>query len=101
MNRLVEFGGIDKVCCTEFLGPGFFAVVGVDGDDLAGTIGDAALNDAETDAAGSKDGASRAPFDFGGSGGGTEAGGDTTSEETGLVEGSLGIDSDNRDVGDD
>jgi len=97
----VEFGGVDKVCCTEFLGPGFFAIVGVNGDDLPGTVRDAALNDAETDATGSEDGTNGALFNFGGSGGGTEASGDTTSEETGLVERSLGIDSDNRDVGDD
>ena len=101
MNGLAEFGGVDEVCCTEFLGPGFFAVVGVDGDDLPGTVRDTALNDAETDAAGSKDGTNGALFDFGGPGGGTEASGDTTSEETRPVERGLGIDRDNRDVSDD
>jgi hypothetical protein len=100
LDGFLEFGGIDKVGCAEFLGPRFLVIVGVDGDDLGGAVGDAALDDAETDAAGTEDGSGGALFNLGSSGGGTIAGGDTASEETSFVERGLGADSDNRDVGD-
>jgi hypothetical protein len=101
LDGFLEFGRVHKVGCTEFLGPFFFAIVGIDCNDFRGTVGDAALDYAETDASGTEDGASGAFLDFGGSGSSTESGCDTASEKTSLLERSLGVNGNNRDVGDD
>ena len=98
MDGFIDFGGIDEICCAEFLGPGFFAVVSIYCDDSLCAIGDAALNDAETDTTGAKDGARGPLFDFGGPCGSAETGSDTTAEETSPVERSFWVDCNNGDV---
>lgn len=95
LDGFLEFGGVDEICCAELLGPFFFGVVGVHGDDFGGAVGDTALDYAETNAAGTKDGTGGTFFDFGGSGCCAETSGDTTAEETGLIERCLGVDGNN------
>jgi hypothetical protein len=101
LNRFLEFGRVDEIGCAEFLGPGFFAIIGVDSDDLGGAVGNAALDDAESDTAGTKDGAGRALLNLGCSGCCAKTGGDTTAKETSFVEWCLGVDRYDRDIGDD
>lgn len=101
MDRLPDFSWVDKVSCAELSGPFFFGIIGIYSDDLLCAVGDTTLDDAETDATGTEDGAGRTLLDLSGSGRGTVTGCDTTSKETGLVEGSLGVNCDNRDIGDD
>ena len=68
LNWLFEFRGIDEICCAEFPRPFFLAVVGVDCNNSFCTIGNAALDDTETDAPGSEDGTSGAFLDLSSSG---------------------------------
>jgi len=98
LDGFLEFGGVDEICCAEFLCPFFFAIVGVYGDDFGGAIGDTALDYAQTNATSSKDGTGGAFFDFGGSSCGAVTSSNTTAEETGFVERCLGVDGNNRDV---
>lgn len=98
LDGLVNFGRIDEICCTEFLGPGFLTVVGVYGNDSLGTVSDTALDDAETNTSGTENGADSALFDFCGPCRGTEASRDPAAQETGFVERSYWIDCDDWDV---
>lgn len=79
LNRLFKFRGINEICCAEFPCPFFLAVVGVNCNNFLCTIGNAALDDTETDAPSSEDGTSGALLDLGSSGCRTKTSGDTTT----------------------
>ena len=101
LDGLLELGRVDEIGRAELPGPLFLIVIGINCDDFLCTVGDAALDDAKTDAPSTKDGTGGAFLDFGRSGRGTVTGGDTAAEKTRLVERSLGVDCDDGDVGDD
>jgi len=98
---LGQLGRVDEVGGAELLGPLLLARVDVNDDDLAGLLGDGTLDDAEADATGAKDGNVATLLTVGGDTGGAVAGGDTAAEQAGAVHGGLGLNGDNRDIGDD
>jgi hypothetical protein len=79
LDGLLEFGRVDEVCRAEFPGPFFLIIVGIDSNDLLCTVCDAALEDAEPNAPGTKDCTSGAFLDLGGSGCGTVTSRNTTA----------------------
>lgn len=96
---VAKFGRVDKLGRSKLERELLLAVVGVDRDDPLGLLCLRALEDGETDAADTED--SDVGFrDSGRLGSGSVAGRDTATEETGLVEGCLGIDGDDGVLGD-
>lgn len=101
-NGLVlELGRVHEVSGTELLGPLLLGGVDIDNDDLASLVGDGALDDGETDAASTEDGNVGALLDIGSHSGGTVTGGDAAAEQTCSVHGSIVLDGNHGDVGDD
>lgn len=94
-----QLGGVDKVGGTELAGPGFLAVVDINGDDLARLVLDGTLHDGQTDTASTEDSDVGALLDVGGHHRGTVPGGDTAAQQAGSVGGDLGSHSHDRDVG--
>lgn len=93
---------VDEIRAAELLRPLLFRVIHVDDDDLSRLVLDRALDDGQTNAAGTKHGdvgalldAAFARSDYGGA----IAGGDTTAEQAGSVHGCLVSDGDDGDVG--
>ena len=102
---VAELGRIEELGRAKLLGPRLFGIVDVDGDDLGRAVGRGALDHAEPDAAGAKDGhvgtfldAVVARRDDGGA----VARRDAAAEQAGAVHGRVGrLDGHDRDVGDD
>ena len=98
---LGKLGGVDKVGSAELACPLLFGGVDVDDDDLASLLGDSALYNAETDAAGTEDGDVATLVNVGCYPGSSVTGCDAASEEAGAVHWRLRLDSYDGDVGDD
>jgi hypothetical protein len=99
-----ELGGVDKVCGTELLGPGFLGVVDVHHNDLAGLVLRRALDDGQPDATcaeHSNVGSLLHAAFAGGDDGGAVARGDAAAKQACAVHGRLFRDGDDGDVGDD
>jgi len=101
LDGFVYFSWVYEIGCTELTRPFFFAVIDIYSNDFLGTIGDTALDDTETDTTDTEDGTNGAFLDFGSTSGSTETGRDTTSKKTSFVKGSLRVDGNNRDIGND
>lgn len=69
-SSLRQFHGVNKLGGTEFLGPGFLVVVGVDSDDSRSVSGDSSLNDSKSNGSKSEDGDSLSLLDVGSLGSG-------------------------------
>lgn len=99
LDRLaLELSRVDEVSSTKLLGPLLLAGVHVDNNDLASLLDDCTLHHGETDTAGTEDGDSRALLDIGGDPGGTVTGGDTATQQTGSVHGSILLNGNNGDI---
>ena len=101
---LAELGRVDKVRGAKLLAPLLLCVVDVYDDDLGGPVLDAALHDAEADAAGAEDGHVGALLHAavaGGDDGRAVAGRDAAAEQAGAVHGGLVGDGDDANVRDD
>ena len=96
-----EFGRVDEVGRAELLRPRLLSVIDINGDDLASSVFHSALHDAQTDAAGSKDGYIASFLDSCSDHCGTISSRDTATEKTCTVHRSLWRDGHNGDVGDD
>lgn len=97
----LELGRVHEVSGTKLLGPSLLVGVDVHNNDLASFVDDSTLDDGQTDAAGTEDGNVGALLNLGGDTGSTVAGGDTATEQAGSVEGSILLNGNDRDVGDD
>ena len=97
----LEVVGVHKVGRAKLLGPLLLGRVNVDDDDLARLVDDGTLDHGQADAAGTEDGNVGALLDLGGHAGGTVARGDAAAEQAGAVHRGIGLDGDDRDVGDD
>lgn len=97
----VKVKGVHEVSGTELVTPSLLGRVDIDHDDLASLAGGGTLDYGQTDTAGTEDGNVVALLDVGGDGSSTVTGGDTTAEQAGSVHGSIVLNGDDRDVGDD
>lgn len=98
-GALGQLGGVDKVGGTKLAGPFLLGGVDVDDNNLAGVLGNGTLDDGQTDTAGTENGDTAALLNLGGDAGGTVTGGDTTAQKAGAVKGSVLLDGDDGDVG--
>jgi hypothetical protein len=101
---LQVLGRVDKVGGAELGRPLLLCLVHVHDNDLARLLLDRALDDTQTDAAGTEDGDGGALLDTAlasGDDGGTVAGGDAAAQQACAVHGSIRGDGNDGDVGDD
>lgn len=97
----VKVEGVHEVSGAELVTPSLLVGVDIDHDDLASLARGSTLDYGETDTAGTEDGNVVALLDVGGNGGSTVTGGDTAAEQAGSVHGSIVLNGDDRDVGND
>lgn len=96
-----KLGGVDEVGSAELVRPLLLGRVDIDDDNLAGLLGDGALDDAETDASSAEDGNVAALLYVCRYPGGAIASCDAASEEAGAVHGGFRLDGHDGDVGHD
>jgi hypothetical protein len=79
LDRFLEFGRVDEISCAEFPGPFFLAVISIDCNNFLCPVGNAALDNAETNTSCAEDGTSGAILNLGSSGRSTEASGNAAA----------------------
>ena len=101
LDVLLVILGVDTVCGSKLLGELELSGVDIDSDDAGSTANDGSLNDRKTNSSEAKDSNSGALLDLGGVDSSTNTSGDTTSEETNLLERSRLVHLGNRDLRED
>lgn len=95
---ILQLGRVDESSGAKLLGPLLLLVVQVHNNDLLGLSLLGTLHNRQTDTASAENSNVVALLHIGSDGGSSVTGGDTTAQQTGLVEASLLVDSDNGNV---
>jgi hypothetical protein len=107
LNQLVdntlaaEVVGVDEIRSAKLLSPLLLVRVDVDDNNLSGLADDRALNNGQTDTAGTEDGNLVTLGHLRGNASSAVSRGDATAEQAGAVHGRIRLDGDDGDVGDD
>ena len=100
-SLVAELSGVNEVGRAKLASPLLLGGVHVDDDDLARLVHDGALDDGQTDTAGTEDRNAGSLLDLGGYPRRTVSGGDTAAEQTGAVHRCVLLHGNDGDVGDD